>query len=143
MTVKAPDRLGEVLALLTASGLPTDDLAGADPSDFRVVERAGRVVGCVAVEAYGGAGLLRSLAVAEGARGEGLGGVLVEAAEALACERRLGALYLLTTTAAPFFEARGYAPVDRAEVPEAVRRSAEFCSVCPASAACLGKRLSP
>lgn len=136
------DRLGEILDLLRASGLPTDDLSEASAADFRVVERDGRVVGCVAVEAYGDAGLLRSLAVAEEARGAGLGGRLVEAAEALARERRLGALYLLTTTAAPFFEARGYVPVNRADVPDAVRRSAEFCSVCPASAACLGKTLS-
>lgn len=143
-TVSTPEgRLGSVLDLLAASGLPTADLAEAAPTDFRVVERDGRVVGCVAVETHGDAGLLRSLAVAPEVRGHGVGGRLVEAAEALARERRLGALYLLTTTAAPFFEARGYAPVDRAAVPEAVRASTEFASVCPASAACLVKTLSP
>lgn len=95
----------------------------------------------MAVEPYGGAGLLRSLAVAPEARGRGLGVRLVDAAEARARADGLGALYLLTTTAAPFFEARGYALVDRTEVPEPVRQSAEFASVCPSTAASLGKRL--
>ena len=139
----APDRLGDVLDLLRASDLPTDDLAEAEAADFRVIERAGRLVGCVGVEVYGDAGLLRSLAVADEARGDGLGTRLVGAAEDLARERHLGALYLLTTTAAPFFRSLGYADVDRAAVPEAVRRSAEFRGVCPASATCLGKTLSP
>lgn len=138
-----PRDLDEVLALLRSAGLPTDDLGPASLADFRIVERGGRVVGAVAVETHGKVGLLRSLAVAAEARGVGLGGRLVEVAEALGRERGLGALYLLTTTAAPFFAARGYARADRAAVPEAVRASTEFASVCPASASCWVKPLGP
>lgn len=145
MTAHAPPTRAEwpgVLALLRANGLPTQDLADTDRVRFSVVRAGGTVVGCVAVEPYGEAGLLRSLAVDAGRRGEGRGGRLVAAAERAAAEEGLQVLYLLTTTAAPFFAARGYAPVDRDTVPIAVRQSSEFQSVCPASAACLAKPLT-
>ncbi len=132
-----------VRALLDAARLPTADLEEGRPDRFLIARDGDAVVGCVAVEPYGDAGLLRSLAVSAGARGAGLGGRLVEAAEARARGAGLRRLVLLTTTAAPFFEARGWAPLDRADVPEAVRRSSEFTSTCPASAACLGKSLAP
>lgn len=136
-----PADWGPILDLLHRADLPTADLEAGHVARFLVSRERGAVVGCVAVEAYGGAGLLRSLAVSPGHRGRGLGVQLAEAAEAHARDGGLGALYLLTTTAAPFFEARGYAPVDRADVPEAVRQSSEFAGVCPSSAACLGKAL--
>lgn len=146
MTAPAPPSATDwpaVLALLRAADLPTADLSEAHRDRFLVLVDEDEVVGCVAVEPYGEAGLLRSLAIAAGARGRGLGGQLVEAAEASARTGGLQALYLLTTTAAPFFEARGYVPTDRSAVPAAVRAASEFCGTCPASAACLGKALSP
>ena len=137
--VVSTDALGTVRALLDRVGLPSEDL-GRAPVDVRTVELAGVTVGCVAVERHGAFGLLRSLAVAPEARGLGHGRQLVEAAERVAVDRQLDALYLLTTTAASFFEAIGYARVERDRVPEAVRRSSEFASVCPASATVLMKR---
>lgn len=129
-----------LLGLLREAGLPTADLAGLD--DFLVALDGERVIGGVGVEAYGADGLLRSLVVAPEVRGCGVGARLAAAAERLARERGLRTLTLLTTTAAPLFESRGYAPLDRAEAPEAVRRSSEFRETCPSSAACLGKTLA-
>ena len=123
--------------LLAAAGLPA--LNG--PADVFVVREGGAVVGTVALETYGGDGLLRSLAVHPAHRGQGLGRHLVDTLEAYARDRGLGSLALLTTTAAPFFAALGYREVDRAEVPDAVRAASEFCSVCPSSAACFLKTL--
>ncbi len=128
-----------VLDLLRAARLPVADLEPEHVVRFLVARERNAVVGCVAVEPYGGAGLLRSLAVAPEHRGRGLGARLAEAAEDAARARGLDVLYLLTTTAAPFFRARGYTPTDRAAVPEAVRQSSEFQGVCPASAVCLRK----
>jgi len=139
----APADWPAIRALLDSARLPTADLEDDRHGRFLVARDGAAVVGCVAVEPYGGAGLLRSLAVAPGARGAGLGGRLVEAAEARARDAGLRDLVLLTMTAAPFFEARGWAPLDRDDVPEAVRGSSEFTATCPVSAACLGKTLFP
>ena len=49
---------------------------------------------------------------------------------------------LLTETADDFFSALGYRVVARESVPEAIRRSAEFRALCPASATCMRKALS-
>ena len=50
-------------------------------------------------------------------------------------------LVLLTQTAEPFFATRGYAVIAREAAPAAVRRSAEFRSICPASAICMTRQL--
>jgi amino-acid N-acetyltransferase len=46
-------------------------------------------------------------------------------------------LFLLTTTAAPFFARRGFAPVKRSTAPEAMTKSPQFASLCPSTAACM------
>ena len=89
----------------------------------------------MALELYGGAALLRSLAVAPERRGEGLGLRLARSAVALARARGAREVFLLTETAAGFFPRLGFEPVDRAAAPPAVRESVEFRSACPAGAA--------
>jgi amino-acid N-acetyltransferase len=61
-------------------------------------------------------------------------------------EREAGALgirqlVLLTESAQPFFTALGYMVIDRGHVPEALRQTAEFRSLCPVSAVCMTKSL--
>jgi amino-acid N-acetyltransferase len=139
-TATAGDRLA-VVALLDAAGLPTSDLGAASDLRLRVVRDRGRVVGAIGLERFGTSGLLRSLVVAPEMRGRGLGGVLVDAVERDARSAGLDALVLLTQTAEPFFAARGYARIERAAAPEAVKTSAEFASLCPASAVTMIKPL--
>ena len=135
-----PSDAGALAVCLRQAGLPADDL-DPDLGGFLLALDGERVVGGVGVEAYGTDGLLRSLVVAPAVRGRGLGTRLVAAAERRARERGLDSLTLLTTTAAPFFEALGYVRLDRADAPAAVRQSSEFRGVCPTSAACLGRSL--
>jgi amino-acid N-acetyltransferase len=52
-------------------------------------------------------------------------------------------LVLLTTTADAFFAGRGYAITERNTLPDDLLGSAEFRSLCPASARCLARRLPP
>lgn len=128
----APADLPAIHDLLSRSALP---LAGVDQHlQIVVADEGGRLVGCAGLERYGASVLLRSVAVDEARRGQGLGQRL--AAEALALARRDGAAtaFLLTETAAGFFPKLGFAAVDRAEVPDEVRQSVEFTSACPASA---------
>lgn len=123
-------------ALLIASHLPLDGVHEA-LACIVVAEDRGDIVGVAGIEECGVRGthaLLRSVAVAEGWKGRGLGRTLVSRAIALAEERGADALYLLTTTAESYFPSFGFSKIDRASVPAAVQQTAEFCSVCPASA---------
>jgi amino-acid N-acetyltransferase len=134
--------LAPVIALLRESGLPTADIDVAELRDFIVALDGGAVVGVVGLERHGEDGLLRSLAVAPGWRGHGLGHALVEAIEARAAKLGVRLLALLTQTAAAYFAARGYAPIPRAHAPAAVQSSAEFSTLCPASSTCMVKALT-
>jgi amino-acid N-acetyltransferase len=51
-------------------------------------------------------------------------------------------LVLLTETAQPFFVQLGYQVIERDDAPGEVKRSAEFASLCPASAVCMTKSLT-
>ncbi len=133
--------LSNILELLTRSMLPVDGLA--DHLATTLVARAhGRIVGCAAVEIYGTAGLLRSVAVDPARRGEGLGHRLTEAALELARARGVRNLYLLTTTAGDFFPRFGFQRIDRTEMDPALERSAELRGACPASALAMRAALS-
>ena len=139
----APGDIADVVALLRAAGLPSADVTADGPVRILAAHDGGRLVGAVGLETYGPSGLLRSLVVTPDARGTGLGGQLVTAIEDDARAHGLVRLYLLTETAEPFFAARSYVPVARADVPGAVSHSSQFAALCPASAACLTKPLSP
>lgn len=124
---------------LAAAGLPTSDLMEPGRTFYRF--DAGTIAGYGGLEGVGADRLLRSIVVPHDRRGLGLGKRIVSALEREA--RALGALrlHLLTNTAAPFFRACGYADADRANAPASIASSAEFTSVCPASAAYLVKSL--
>lgn len=135
------DRDG-VLQLLAHNGLPQVGLA--DHFATTLVARDGAtVVGCAAVEPYGTAGLLRSVAVDASLRGQGLGIRLTEAALALARARGIRTVFLLTETAGAFFPRFGFHPIARADVDTSVRESVEFTTACPTSALVMALELSP
>lgn len=133
--------LEAVLALVQAAGLPTDGIADGFPAAYAVVRAGSGIVAVAGLEAHGGDGLLRSVAVVPSRRGSGIARLLVEDRLRVARVRGLGAVYLLTTTAAGWFERLGFMEVPRADVPTAVQGSTEFTSVCPTTAACLAIRL--
>lgn len=133
--------LPELLDLLERSDLPRDGFA-EHIGGALVARDAGRLVGSAAIERYGEAGLLRSVAVDAAYRGRGLGAELVEAALGQARREGLHTLYLLTTTAPEYFPRFGFAPISRAEVADAVRQSAEFTGACPDSALVMRAELS-
>jgi amino-acid N-acetyltransferase len=135
-TVAAPTALEPVRALLRRFHLPADDVG--QPNQTFITAHAGtELVGCVGLEWYGRDALVRSLAVVPRMRGASLGKKLYLRALAEARSGGARSLYLLTATAAPFFERAGFEHIDRALVPAAVASSAEFRSLCPASAVCM------
>ena len=128
-----PSDLPAVMILLEKDKLPVAGLKEHVATTL-VAQRSARVVGCAAVEVYGTSGLLRSVAVNEERRGEGLGHQLTQAALDLARARGVTSVYLLTTTAEQFFPRFGFREVAREDVDPAVRASVEFTTACPASA---------
>jgi amino-acid N-acetyltransferase len=128
-----PDDLAAIRALLERSHLPVAEierhLTGA------MVARDDRtVIGCAAIEQYDRAALLRSVAVDDGFRGQGLGVRLTDAALTAARARGVDTVYLLTETAADFFPRFGFRRIPRDQVNPAVRRSVEFTTACPEGA---------
>jgi amino-acid N-acetyltransferase len=130
-----------IAALLVACDLPHEDIA-PHLERFTVARDAGRLVGVIGLEVHGVDGLVRSLAVADDRRGEGIARRLY--ASLLGGAHRLGLsrLYLLTTTAQGFFEMLGFRAVPRESVPESIRATEEFRALCPSSAICMTRPLS-
>lgn len=126
--------LQSLCALLATVHLPTEGL-GKHLRTALVAREDRDVVGCVALELYGDAALLRSLAVLPLRQGLGLGRRLVQAALSLGRSHGVTTFCILTTTAADFFVRHfNFRPVARDTLPAAVRQSIEFTSACPATA---------
>ena len=134
-----PAELPALKRLLAAHALPTADFETSAIDWLVAVADADPLAGMVGLELFDGVGLLRSL-VATTPRA-GVGSALLAAAEDVARRRGADRLFLLTQTAAPFFAARGYAPVERASAPPALLATSEFRALCPASAACMSRAL--
>lgn len=102
-----PDDLAAIDALIVSEHLPA--FRTADFLDtFWVLEGEGGIAGCVGLEVYGEAALLRSVITSPELRRQGYGDVLVrkafEEAKAMGVKR----LYLFTMDKAPFFARHGF-----------------------------------
>jgi amino-acid N-acetyltransferase len=130
-----------LLDLLAACGLPTADLAEAQKLRLYGAWLRDELVGSVGLEPYGEIGLLRSLAIAPRQRGSRLGKMLLAHAEREAARLGVRELWLLTNGADRYFRRSGYAIEDRNGAPPAIRGTAQFKGLCPASAVMLRKTL--
>jgi amino-acid N-acetyltransferase len=129
--------------LLLACNLPIDDLhEPANQLRLFGYRHDGQLHGLVGLEMHGPEVLLRSLAVTDAARGQGLGAILLAHAEQYAAVQGARAIYLLTTTAEAFFTQHGYECVERVNAPLAIARTRQFAGLCPAAAAFMCKRLA-
>lgn len=133
ITPVSAEDFSKVLQLLADNHLPEAGLSEHLATTL-VAQVDGRVVGSAAIELYENAALLRSVAVAEELRGQGVGGKLVQSALILAQAQQVREIYLLTETAADYFARRGFVAVERAVVDPQVAQSVEFTSACPTSA---------
>jgi amino-acid N-acetyltransferase len=132
----------EVLRLLGEAGLPFSDLTPSHLEHFFGCGSEQAPSGVVGLEIHGAEALLRSLVVADSVRGQGYGTLLVAEAERHARECGVEHVYLLTTTAARFFESLGYVAVTRDEAPASIRATSEFSGICPASSVFMMKDLT-
>lgn len=128
-----------VKELLASAQLPTADITPDHMKHFFGAWSDSALEGVVGIEPYGAVALLRSLAVAVPKRSFGLGSKLLAQAEQYATERGIHSMFLLTTTAESYFEERGYSVISHEMAPEAIRNTAEFANICPASSVLMVK----
>lgn len=133
--------LSGAVTLLRAAGLPTEDLTEQHCEHFYYLGPHSEPEALVGLELFGDVALLRSLVVSAFRRGTGTGSALLELAESEARRAGVNRLFLLTTTAEPFFTHRGFRRAAREDAPPAIRETREFAGICPASSAFMIKLL--
>jgi N-acetylglutamate synthase-like GNAT family acetyltransferase len=129
-------------AMLVQSALPLEG-AREHLDAFLLALDDGALVATTAIESYGSAALLRSVAVATSHRGRGIGEAVLGLMILEARRRNVRTLHLLTTTAESYFSQRGFAKESRADAPSELQASAEFRGACPASATFMTMAVPP
>jgi len=125
--------------LLLEAQLPIEDITPAHLEHFFGVWSGQCLEGVIGLQPYGSFALLRSLAVRVVRRGSGLGSELISAAERHALQKGVSSIFLLTTSAKPYFEKHGYTQIARELVPPVIRATSQFSSICPTSATVMCK----
>jgi len=118
-----------IVSLLTAFGLPTIGIT-EHLMEFLVADDAGEVVASAGTEVYGASALLRSVAVRRDYQGRGVARQLVGKVLDRVRIDGVRQVYLLTTTAASYFERLGFVRIPREQVDCAVQASLEFRELC-------------
>lgn len=122
-----------VEALLRVNSLQPLDAGAQFGPQYVVAVCDGRIVGVAGVELHGDDGLLRSVAVEKEYRSLRLGTTMSENRLDWARDRGVRAMYLLTDTAAHYWNRFGFQPIGRHDAPEGIESSHEWTSGCPAS----------
>jgi arsenate reductase len=121
-------------AALRAADLPTDDLVEPGRHFFAFLSLSGEMLGYGGFELFGEEVYLRSIVVLPVARGRGVGKAIVARLSRRAFDLGGRRLWLLTTTAAPFFEAIKFKRVDRTRAPATILGTRQAQDLCPVSA---------
>lgn len=125
---------------LAAARLPIDDLTEAGRTFFRFTGGS-KTVGFGGLELFDGCALLRSVVVPADQQGRGVGQAITRLLLDKANGADASAVYLLTDTAAPFFEALGFRAIPRDVAPAAILATRQAANLCPASATLMVKDL--
>ncbi|MCB1472039.1 MAG: arsenate reductase (glutaredoxin) [Rhodobiaceae bacterium] len=132
----------ELVAALAAEKLLTSDLQASGARLFAFATPDGEHAGFGGLELLGADVLLRSVVVPADRRGQGLSGAIVPLLLRRAFDAGARTAWLLTETAAPAFAKLGFAPAERGAAPASVRATAQFSSLCPASATLMRKAIA-
>ncbi len=132
--------LTEINEILSDNNLRNDDLDLKNMHIYKLIHKK-EIIGTGTLEKRGDYALLRSVAIKENYKNKGLGKFFCNELLKISKEKNIKALYLLTTTAASFFESLGFIECQRESVPSEVQSSKQFSLTCPKSAKCLMKNL--
>jgi len=120
--------LSAIDALIMAEHLPAFR-TGEFLDTFWLLENEGRPLGCVGLEVFGEAALLRSVITGPELRGQGYGDVLVGKAFDEARKRGVRTLYLFTLDKAPFFARHGFERCTMDDFEPAARQCSQYSIV--------------
>ena len=124
--------LTQIVDLLVDEDLPTEDVS-LSKITFIVAHRENEVIGCIGLEAMGKEGLLRSMAVRQDLRRNGVGRQLFLKLLTYCTQNGISSLHLLTVDAGKYFESKGFVYSDRSQAPQSIKQTAEFAQLCPSS----------
>src|SRR4051812_40710902 len=110
-------------AALKGAGLPADDVAETSRHFWRFSFADDIPAGFGGLEVYGTDALMHSIITLPPLRGRGFARAIVTALESEAMLLKCNAVLLLAPSAQTLFEKLGYAVIDRAGVPAAIRAS--------------------
>jgi N-acetylglutamate synthase-like GNAT family acetyltransferase len=126
-----------IRSLLESQKLPTETV-GTTTTDFYLAVENDSIVGVAGFEYYGEDVLLRSVAVPASLQKKRIGSRLMDWMIALAKQRSIKRIVLLTETASKFFAKKGFAVIDRSSITNAaMKQSSQFGGGCCSSAACM------
>lgn len=131
----------KLIALLQKSNLPESDIKIDDKHLFFGSFNNINLTATIGIEIYGTNALLRSLAVVDSERGNGLGKAMVKYLEDYSKDKNIKKLFLLTNTAEKFFLSIGYKICDRKNAPKEIKSTAQFSDLCPSSSSFMTKSL--
>lgn len=129
-----------IKSVLKSNELPYEDLETSNVELFLTYENSD-FVGVIGLEKFDDAGLLRSMAIAENFRNKGYGKKVCQKLTDYSENIGIKELYLLTCTAEDFFAKIGFEVISREDIPDSIKTTKEFSSLCPCSAICM-KRIS-
>jgi amino-acid N-acetyltransferase len=123
--------------ILESQKLPTESV-GTGITEFYLANDNAAIVGIAGYEYYGEDALLRSVAVPTSLQNKGIGSQIVDWMIALAKQKGIKRIILLTETAAIFFAKKGFTTVDRSTIINAaLKQSSQFGGCCCSSAICM------
>jgi amino-acid N-acetyltransferase len=122
-----------LLDFLQSAQLLTSDLPN-DLTGFTLAFEGDQLIGSAGMELKGATGLLRSVAVSETHRKQQLGQKLLAQALEYARLNEVQEVFLITESAAQYFEKHGFQRMERAHVPIEILETKQFSELCPASA---------
>jgi N-acetylglutamate synthase-like GNAT family acetyltransferase len=131
----------DLVAALEAEQLPVDDLVENGRLFFRFTQND-TPVGFGGFEALGEYALLRSIVVFPQFRGLGIGRLITESLLEHAASLGAKDAYLLTTSAADFFEAIGFKQIGRDGVSSEILSTRQASALCPSTATFLTRPVS-
>lgn len=131
----------QIRRLLSECGLPTLYIH-RHLKFFIVAKAAKKIVGVIGLEAYGRAGLLRSLCVDQAYRGRGVAKMLNARIMAYAYTRGIDSLYMFTFDAEKFASKLGFHKISKNRIPKSIRSTWQFRRLNSYPVVCMMKKTS-